>query len=249
MDDLNGIAKCGKESLDLNTFLNAQIELKRLRFHVPDKNGKTKCHKLHIGKPNKGCPSLKVHGTSMPEVSEETYLGDILSNDGKNTKNIDNRVSKGIGIINNIFSLLENIVFGNHYFEIALLLRESMLVNGILTNAEVWYNLNKSEIEKIESLDRLFFRRLLSVPQTTPKEAFYLEMGVIILGLLLKGRRVKYLHNILKQDKSSMLYTVFIFQWHHPCKGDWTEQIKKDLDDLKIPCSFQYIESKSKESF
>ena len=68
VDDLNGIAKCGKESLDLNTFLNAQIELRRLRLHVPDKNGKTKCHKLHIGKPNKGCPSLKVHGTSMAEV-------------------------------------------------------------------------------------------------------------------------------------------------------------------------------------
>ena len=91
----------------------------------------------------------------MPEVSKETYLGDILSNDGKNNKNIDNRISKGIDNINNIFNLLENVVFGNHYFEIALLLRESMLVNGIMTNAEVWYNLNKSEIEKFESLDRL----------------------------------------------------------------------------------------------
>ena len=249
VDDLNGIARCGKESLELNIFLNAQIELKKLRFHVPDKSGKTKCHKLHIGKPNKGCPPLKVHGTSMPEVSEETYLGDILSNDGKNTKNIDNRISKGIGIINNIFNLLENIVFGNHYFEIALLLRESMLVNGILTNAEVWYNLNKSEIERFESLDRLFFRRLLSVPHTTPKEAFYLEMGVIPISILLKGRRVKYLHHILNQNKSSMLYTVFITQWHHPCKGDWTEQIKTDLEDLKIPCSFPYILSKSKERY
>ena len=46
-----------------------------------------------------------------------------------------------------------------------------------------------------------------------------------------------------------MLYTVFITQWHHPCKGDWTEQIKTDLEDLKIPCSFPYILSKSKESF
>ena len=91
----------------------------------------------------------------MPEVSKETYLGDILSNDGKNNKNIDNRISKGIDNINNIFNLLENVVFGNHYFEIALLLRESMLVNGIMTNAEVWYILNKSEIEKFESLDRL----------------------------------------------------------------------------------------------
>ena len=86
----------------------------------------------------------------------------------------------------------------------------------------------KSEIEKIESLDRLFFRRLLSLPQTTPREAFYLEMGAIPLRFLLKGRWVIYLHHILKKDKSGMLYPVFITQWHHPCKGEWTEQIKKD---------------------
>ena len=249
VDDLNGIARCGQESLDLNIFINTQIELKRLRFHVPDITGKTKCHKLHIGRSHKNCPALKVHGTVMPEVSEETYLGDILSNDGKNTKNVENRISKGIGIINNIFNLLENIVFGNHYFEIALLLRESMLINGILTNAEIWYNLSKSEIEKFESLDRLFFRRLLSVAETTPKEAFYLEMGVIPINILLKSRRVKYLHSILKKNKNGMLYNVFITQWNNPCKGDWTEQVKTDLEDLNIPCSFNYIESKSKESF
>ena len=192
---------------------------------------------------------LKVHGTVMPNVSEETYLGDILSNDGKNSKNIENRISKGIGIINNIFNLLENIVFGNHYFEIALLLRESMLINGILTNAEIWYNLTKSEIEKFESLDRLFFRKLLSVAETTPKEAFYLEMGAIPINILLKSRRVKYLHSILQRNKTGMLYNVFITQWNYPSKGDWTEQVKIDLEDLNIPCSFNFIKSKSKESF
>ena len=40
VDDLNGISKCGAESSGLNTFINTQIELKRLRCHVPDKKGK-----------------------------------------------------------------------------------------------------------------------------------------------------------------------------------------------------------------
>ena len=48
VDDLNGISKCGFDSLALNTFINTQIELKKLKFHVPDSKGKTKCHKLHI---------------------------------------------------------------------------------------------------------------------------------------------------------------------------------------------------------
>ena len=72
----------------MNTFITTQIELKKLRFHVPDKNGKRKCHKMHIGKKNTFCPTLKVHGSIMQEVTEDVYLGDIISSDGKNTKNI-----------------------------------------------------------------------------------------------------------------------------------------------------------------
>ena len=31
-------------------------------------------------------PTLQVHGTIMPEVTEETYLGDLLTSDGKKHK-------------------------------------------------------------------------------------------------------------------------------------------------------------------
>ena len=79
--DINATSKCGMDSVRLNTYINTQIELKKLRFHVPDKNGKTKCHKLHIGKSDSSCPELKVHGTIMERVTEDTYLGDIISSD------------------------------------------------------------------------------------------------------------------------------------------------------------------------
>ena len=75
------------------------------------------------------CPSLKVHGTILNEVTEEMYLGDLLSSDSRNTKNIRNRISKGIGLISQIINLLESVSFGPHYFEIAMLLRESVLIN------------------------------------------------------------------------------------------------------------------------
>ena len=114
------------------------------------------------------CPTLKVHGTIMPEFTDDVYLGDILSSDGKNTKNIKQRISKGLGVINQIFNILGNVNFGSHFFEIAMLLRESMF---ILTNTEILYNMQKNEVEDFENLDRLLFRRLLEVPLTTPGES------------------------------------------------------------------------------
>ena len=117
VDDLIGISKCGLNSIELNTFINTQIELKKLRFHVPDKDGKSKCHKMHIGNRQEWCPVLEVHGTVMTNVTEETYLGDTLSSDGKNSKNIAKRISKGIGIINQIMNLLERLSFEPTYLK------------------------------------------------------------------------------------------------------------------------------------
>ena len=77
IDDINGISKCGIDSIALNTFINTQIELKKLKFHVPDKKGRSKCHKIHVGIKNRTCPVLKVHDTIVEEVIEDTYLGDI----------------------------------------------------------------------------------------------------------------------------------------------------------------------------
>lgn len=46
--DLNGITKCGLNSVALNSFLTTQIEMKKLKFHMPDEKGKSKCHKIHV---------------------------------------------------------------------------------------------------------------------------------------------------------------------------------------------------------
>ena len=74
-------------------------------------------------------------------------------------------------------------------------------------------------------------------------------MGVIPISLIIRARRLNYLHSILRREHSSMLYKFFITQWHNPSKGDWTEQVKTDLDDFKIPINFEFIAAKSREAF
>ena len=75
VDDICTISKCGLESIKWNSYINTQAELKKLRFHVPDKEGRSKCHKLHVGLKRKFCPELKVHGTTMEEVEEDDLPG------------------------------------------------------------------------------------------------------------------------------------------------------------------------------
>ena len=92
--------------------------------------------------------------------------------------------------------------------EIALLFRESIFLNGILTNAEIWYSLTENEIQEFESLDKKFLRKCLQVPISTPREALYLELGIIPIGIIIKACRVNYLHYL--QEKKMKCYTNFL---------------------------------------
>ena len=118
VDDLNGISKCGVESSNLNTFLNTQIECKKLTFHTSNASVSSKCQKMHVGKKTATCPTLKVHGQEMLEVSEITYLGDKISADGRNTKNVRDRVRKGTGLVCQILKILQTVRFGNSNVDI-----------------------------------------------------------------------------------------------------------------------------------
>ena len=74
----------------------------------------------------------------MEMKDEDKYLGDIIMNNGKNTKNIKSRRDKGEGNFRQIMSILDDMCFGPFQFEVANTLRESLFINSILTNSKVW---------------------------------------------------------------------------------------------------------------
>merc|ERR1712208_96195 len=124
-----------------------------------------------------------------------------------------------------------------------------MLVNAVLTNVEVWHNISLNEIKEFDNLDKLFFRKLLGVPFSTPGEAFYLELGVLTIDVVIKAKRIKYLHNILIRKNKGMFFSFLMTQWNQLTKGDFTEQVKEDLKDFDIPISFEHMQAKSKDTF
>ena len=119
----------------------------------------------------------------MGQVNHDTYLGDIVSHDGSNKLNVRSRIGKGLGKISDIMNILETVSFGTYIFAIAMTLRESMFLNAILTNADVWYNLTNSEIEELEELDRCLLRKFLGTKMSCPKEALFLETGPLPIGV------------------------------------------------------------------
>ena len=187
--------------------------------------------------------------TEMTRVKESKYLGDIICSDGKNHKNILDRKGKGHGIILQISQMLEEIYFGPFEIEVALTLRKSLFLNGILTNCEAWYGLTSADVRLLEQVDESLLRRILGAPSTTPKCMLYLETGCTPIKFIIRSRRLMFLYYILKEDENSLISKVFYAQLANPVKNDWAMTCKDDLDDLQISLDFEEIKNLSKYSF
>ena len=126
-------------------------------------------------------------------------MGDV-SQDGSNGKNVVKRRKKEIGLISQIMEILNSVSLVQYYFKISLVMRNSMLVNGILTNAVVWYNLSDKQIEVLEDVDRSLLKMVLNAHSNIALESFHLETGTIPLRFIIPKRRLMYLWNIMVRE-------------------------------------------------
>ena len=156
---------------------------------------------------------------------------------------------KGVGKVNEIMGILQEVSFGPHYFKMALLFRNSILVNSMLCSAEALYGITKAHIEKLEQADRMFFRRLFQVPKCTAIEAFYLETAALPIRYILIGRRIMYLWDILHKNESELVRKVYNSQKTFPVRNDWAIQVQSDLNECEINLSEEEISKMKRTAF
>ena len=269
VDDLLCITECGHKTAMMNGYINFKTSSKKLQF------GGDKCKKLHVGHTydDYKCQDLSVDKWSeveitndvtgeidfkdvydgvqlMEEKEEDKYLGDVISKDGKNIKNIKARIAKGTGIVNKILTILDGIHFGKHFFKVGVLLRNTLLVSSVLFNSEAWYNVTSAELNLLETVDLLLLRQILKAPRETPKEIIYLELGCIPLREIIRERRLMFLHYILNEESNSLIYRFFQSQFKNKTKKDWVTTVLDDLEHLDLKyLTMETIKKMKKTSF
>ena len=243
VDDIAKISECGTPSVIDNTYVNARIEQTKQQFN------RSKCHAMHAGKQSRPCDALKAHNMEMEVVTQEKYVGDIITNNGKCTKNIMARRSKGVGVISEITNILDGLCLGVHYFTTALMLRQVMLHQVLLSNSETWGRLIQKDIERLERVDCMLLQKLFQVPSSTPTASLYLETGCIPIRLVMKMKRVMYLYHILTREEDALITRAFWAQVRKPAKGDWCTVVREDLESIGLShLSYEKISNMKEET-
>ena len=69
--------------------------------------------------------------------------------------------------------------YSKHTFKAALIMRQAMLLGGLLSNSEAWTHLTEINLAKLQLPDTLLHKTLVSTSGNPSKVFMYLELRVI----------------------------------------------------------------------
>ncbi len=122
---------------------------------------------------------------------------------------------------------------------IAVHLYNTLLVPLMEYGSEVWYS--RSEVLKLETFQRKYFKRNLRVRQQTPNLAIYGEYGIYPIGVRLKSNVIKFLHRLENMSESMPAKWVYNdLQSLHNCGfRTWVTKAMETFHELDGTCSFK----------
>ena len=146
-------------------------------------------------------------------------------------------------------STLNERPYGSLRFKAYKVLRDGLLLGGLLTNSESWINLNKQNIKALERPDTQLLKRLFSTSGNPCKLFMMLEVGIIPVKFVIMQKQLIFLQYILKQSIDTMIRKVYDTMKEDSRKGDSVNLTENDRQELEIDFSDEEIKSMSKWRF
>ncbi len=183
--------------------------------------GKEKSKVLKIGKKGEQNPKFKLGNMEMDLTETYEYLGETINNKG----NIENHIKKIRGKAEAAYQTVR-VIAGSKDFnyldmETTWKLIEACVLPIIMYAAETWNNTK----EQTKALNRILdniIKRTLQTPTSTPREALYMETGIIDIEHQAKKKQLMMKHRI--KDTASKLMEATISA---NIKGGWKARLKK----------------------
>ena len=218
VDDIAGVSESGSKAVQLNSYINVKTAEKKLQF------GPDKCHTLTIAHKSQtvfetdlfidhwkethneqGHHEETFEGkVKMTNVTEQKYLGYVLSDNGSNMNNIMAKQNRAIGIKKDIQYLVKGL--GKYTLEGGMIYLNSLLRSSILFAAETMYDTKEVEYRLIERIEEDLLQKIFKTGSGCPIFQLYLESGHIPARFAIKRMKVIFFKYIISQDEGSLMF-------------------------------------------
>ena len=159
----------------------------------------------------------------MKGKPQDKYLGDYL-HEGGLAKSVEATVAKRYGIclqeILELKSVIEDyrmhslggIKVGLEIFNLAILPK-------LIYNADTWYEMNTLATNRLDNLQNILMRSLLSVPNSTPIAALNWDCGMLSMEYRVNQKKLLFLHYLVYLDQNTLAKQIFHAQKEYNFPG------------------------------
>ena len=208
--------------------------------------GQEKCKVMPVGKKEDHRNEWQFGDIAIGNCDEYKYLGDVITCDGKNHKNIEARKTKMQSSTIQITSVGSNETLRGIQASTLIRLHETMNLPKLLINSETWI-LTKGNRKELDKIETQCLKRLFSLPSTTPTAAIIFSYGVLFTSVNIDKKQLIYLHRMLSRPNEH--WTLRLLYESEKLNTGWTPQIRAKLAEYGLEENFDRIKSKSRQQW
>ena len=206
--------------------------------------GAAKCNVLKIGKHKDDTHNeWKLGEELIKETDNYKYLGDIVTSDGKNERNIEARKNKVTASIVAINTIAASEVLRKIETMVLLELHEKIILSALLTNAEAW-TLNTANRKELDKTEIQALKYMFDLPTHTPTPAIIYSFGMLYTQHRFDKKRLLYLHKLLNSKDET--WTKRTLMTLIDLEIGWGKSIMETLSDYDLPTNLEVIKSETK---
>ena len=230
-------------------------ETRKFKFNLM----KSKYMIIKTGKKKKGTeePKIELRSGTMEEANEYSYLGNMISSQGRIGRQLDEVEKKANAMVVNIERIGSESKLGKLSSAARILMYEKTATSTLLFNLECWNGLTDTEWMRLERVQGKMLKRLMRMPNSTPYWGMLKELGmwtarmkVVYQKLMLyktlmdseEGRTArKIIEEQEEEDKEYGFYReisdegkrigVNIREGRTKTKAQWKKDIKNRIDE------------------
>ena len=204
--------------------------------------GAEKCKVMRVGrhKDKEKERDWKIGNMAIKEATQYKYLGDWITNDGKNKCNIEARQRNLQSTTIYINTVASYEVLNQIETAVILQLHESKNISSFLTNAQSW-NLNKGEVDSLERAEIRAIKQLFNLPIHTPTIAILYTFGLLYTKQRVDKIQLIYIHRIMLRNDDDQTKKALINQ--RTFNLGWYKNIHSVLESYKLPTQLEEIKA------
>ena len=195
---------------------------------------------MKIGKHKDTTEEWKLGDMRVEECKTYKYLGDEISQDGKNTTMIESRKHKMNVTTITINTIASSEILSKIETSVLLQLHEKISIPSLLNNSESW-RLSIGEIKDLETIETQAIKNTFDLPIHTPTPALYYSFGLPYTKIRIEKKQLTFLHKILNRDTND--WTRKTLETLVEKGTGWSQSIQKTLEVYELPDDLNTIRS------